>query len=357
MGKQAADKAREQKGPSGGKNETGEVADMLQLLDSGEVSESDRARLRDHLRDNTDPQDLLEQRRRALLLKWSEGKRLSQDELAEVRENFPDIVRPAQEEEENREAEAARVTRTSYIKKLRDYEETTGAKVRTIKRWIATGRDAPGGADLPPLDSPAELAAWWDRMRNAGLIKHKVPDRFFELAESVRSDGLVQDFVDEEKNASARGGATRAELEIPEDVGYSAELERLRIRTGTAYAELKQAEKENDPLRISQTTSRYHESLKLLRQVEKDAARIMQEQGDLVPRQDFETRFGAKLLALRSRLEGLYLPVRVKLRAASSPEEEVEIFRAALDQIFEDRPWSGSVSSSDFQLEAQEVAG
>lgn len=48
--------------------------------------------------------------------------------------------------------------------------EKYGVSVKTAGRWAAAG-----GADPAPLEDPAGMLAWWERMRTAGIYSQKCP--------------------------------------------------------------------------------------------------------------------------------------------------------------------------------------
>jgi hypothetical protein len=56
-----------------------------------------------------------------------------------------------------------------------------GVKLRQLANYVAIGKRAKP-PELPPLDSPEEMAAWWGRMRAAGHLKQQCPRRFLALA-------------------------------------------------------------------------------------------------------------------------------------------------------------------------------
>jgi hypothetical protein len=61
------------------------------------------------------------------------------------------------------------------------YEEIYGTKTRAIMRWISIGRAA---GDLPPLDDPIGLVAWWERH-----MTWRVPAKIQEAAGRARGTG------------------------------------------------------------------------------------------------------------------------------------------------------------------------
>lgn len=59
------------------------------------------------------------------------------------------------------------------------YAAVFGVSVRTIKTWIAIGRDA-RPPERPPLDEPARMKDWYSRH-----MTNRVPDRLVDLAASI----------------------------------------------------------------------------------------------------------------------------------------------------------------------------
>jgi hypothetical protein len=134
----------------------------------------------------------------------------------------------------NLSAEARIETRAHYKRKLAEYVVQFGlvaGSERTLKRWVATGREKQP-ADLPPFDQPQQLASWWRRnMRN------KAPDWVSKLEQvggSVPAEGkevtppaadLPPDF--QLQGLAADAGDAERELWGMAN-GFKAEMERGR---------------------------------------------------------------------------------------------------------------------------------
>lgn len=116
-------------------------------------------------------------------------------------------------------------TRATYEHPLKWYADRFGMKagdaVRTLKRWVARGREV-DPPDLPPFDRPWELAAWWRRH-----MKWSVPD-WIEMLETLgeQQAGLVAEVarpvapaasVDDAKGEAVAGRGPEAEgpMELP----------------------------------------------------------------------------------------------------------------------------------------------
>lgn len=129
---------------------------------------------------------LLKQARSASLLKiWLAGRRqLTPAELAEIQHLLPSPP-PADESTErltlNSAAPPPRRLTNFYKKKYSEYCVVYDVGERAIKHWVAEGK-ACKPADLPPLDEPEKMAAWWRRVKPA----QKPPDIMLEYECSAR---------------------------------------------------------------------------------------------------------------------------------------------------------------------------
>src|SRR6267378_2571093 len=100
-------------------------------------------------------------RQQSILAKWMRAARLSKSELDEIRHIIGD--------EQYNAALATPGTgdpltaQAGYLEELPHYAEVYKRSVRQIKRWIKAGRYAKP-RELPPLDQPGKMLAWWNRM-------------------------------------------------------------------------------------------------------------------------------------------------------------------------------------------------
>jgi len=127
---------------------------------------------------------LLQQARHANLLKiWASGRRqLTPQELAEIRHLIPagDADAPKTFTLDPNAPLPAKLT-NYYLRALREYESVYGVKERAVKRWVSSGRHA-APPDLPPLDQPALMPAWWKRR-----MRQEIPSTI--LSAASRSTG------------------------------------------------------------------------------------------------------------------------------------------------------------------------
>jgi hypothetical protein len=149
------------------------------------------------------------------------------------------------------QAAARRETIAAYQHPLDHYVPIYEASLRTIKNWKAKGRKV---GDLPPFDAPAEMAAWWRRMQDAGLFKWKVPEVLEALEISSQGRGVSPEAPEEAGKAVGESRAVqRARLgAASEELGFAAALQRLQHAERFAHQrwqeELDKSEADFDPV-------------------------------------------------------------------------------------------------------------
>lgn len=118
-----------------------------------------------------DPDAMREARETALLQKWLSAGRLSRDEHREIEH----ILTPMAGASAAAATAGAQSTKgNGYARAADDYGHI-GVGRRTFFRWKADGESNAGGPDLPPFDEPQTLEAWYERMRERGVFKHRFP--------------------------------------------------------------------------------------------------------------------------------------------------------------------------------------
>lgn len=203
---------------------------------------------------------------------------------------------------------------------------------RSIKTWVARGREA---KDWPPLEAPAEMAAWYGRVMNP-----RIPARLAALAEAPRQVAAL------ESDAPAEPVAPQPALAI--DVASLAPLtleeqadELRRTVTATLHA-LKQAYAGAHPQTIASRQSAYNQALKTLTQTEAAIEESKHKRGDYVPKAAVEADLATLargLKALRRKMVDRVLqpladlPAEIRSRIAAAIEaaraEEDGLFRSA----------------------------
>src|SRR5689334_1349322 len=72
------------------------------------------------------------------------------------------------------------------------------ADVKTIKRFVKMGKNAQPKPDMPPLDDPLEMPAWWRRHHP----KVEVPAGIRRAASVVRDANLAPEDLSKKEGAS-----------------------------------------------------------------------------------------------------------------------------------------------------------
>ncbi|MDR1284365.1 MAG: hypothetical protein LBK99_26660, partial [Opitutaceae bacterium] len=229
--------------------------------------------------------------------------------------------------------------------------------LRTLKGWIAIGRDA-DPPDLPPLDAPERLNDWYSLHK-----KNRVPDWIVDLA--VQTKRIEKKTTQSPPPGAlpvsppppidpatgplfAAAAARTADTPPPEPrpsppagahpasgtANYIATLQRLRDAeqiAGGKYATLaadpaKEAEAEQARRAWSNIT-------KELRAYEKDAEQILRASGDLWIKADVIKASTEIHLAIRDGIRGLLRRVRPKL-AGLTPTEEDALWQKEVEGLF-----------------------
>jgi hypothetical protein len=203
---------------------------------------------------------------------------------------------------------ARRSTVKAYGQPLQVYATKYDYSLRAIKRWIALGR-ARDPEDLPPLDDPAAMASWWERMREAGLLKWKVPEVFsaLEIKEPRKAA------VDSSKEAEAAHRAGEAVTD--QALGFAAALRRAQEAERLAHerwkAELRREGEEFDPVAEKRRAEAWDRAAKLLESLEVKADKILGR--DFVRMEDVEEMVVSRETAIRDGIRSIGTRVCTKL--------------------------------------------
>lgn len=272
---------------------------------------------------NFDPaqlEQLRETRLNALCLKWSGGGRLTQTEFEEVRHLLPAGTSFDGEPTTNLSG------RARYQHRLEHYREIYHASLRTLKRWVATGR-ATDPPELPPLDEPSAMLAWWTKHRP----RYRAPARILQLAK-IPSSQLGAGF-DSAIDVSALGS------EIVDAVRQAHEF------LMAAKQHLAEAYKAGNESRIEICQRRWLKALRALKEAEQAAREDKKAAGDLIPkaellpalselieilrhmRSTMRRRIAARLGELLAKVEEMFPGFTDKL------QEAIEIERGTEDAV------------------------
>jgi hypothetical protein len=268
--------------------------------------------------------------------------------------------------EEEMVVEEARAPRVRYLRTQEEYARDAGYGVRNVKKWIELGKGEPPEVfDPPPLDNPAEMPAWWERMRSAGRLHQKCPDRILQWASKVaaapsreegsaepvtvtRSEGqqtsagaptgLAATGQNNHAPPSAQKGTERGGEDVVHD-GFAGVLRRAysaETRAHKAYEdELAKEGEKYDAAAAERRRREWTEAAEAVRKLEKDKEAILATSADFGRWSDFEQVAGEKLQVLNQSLRSI--PVRLATKLAMSTEQlskMTELFHAELDRLF-----------------------
>lgn len=113
-----------------------------------------------------DFQDVLERDLANIVAKAATGQPLNARERG--------LIEQESKREQAKSAKTGRAAKTGFKKSYEDYSKVYGASPRTLKRWVATGKEK----GLPcPLDEPVAMASWWSH-----CMTQKCPEGILDAA-------------------------------------------------------------------------------------------------------------------------------------------------------------------------------
>ena len=258
--------------------------------------------------------DPIVRRRYALLEKWSQGKRLSKSEFEEIRDLIPTIGEIRQSGNDETAPNAQLVAH--YQKAVPDYEKVYGAGERTLKRWIAIGRAA-NPPELPPLDSPQEMPAWWSRH-----MKHRVPNKLI-FASKAAMAGLPAYRPSESAAIDISALETAAGDAVRQARGYLAAADRHLTE---AYAS-------GDDARIEMCQRRWLKALDANRKAEFAANEDAKIKGEWVPLAEVIRDVGQLLEVMKQMRRAARRRILAALRFELSPDHAEQLGQAIEDEL------------------------
>lgn len=253
------------------------------------------------------------ERQASLLLKWRKGQRLSEAEKAEIKPFLP-----------SDKAAAKRSTVASKLHNNAHYATVYAVSEKTIKNWCREGREMTTGPDLPPLDAPEKMAAWYARTHPH--LK-TVPPKLMELA---RGRPVTP------PTTPPTSPITSNDFEFDDSVRFAAE--NLKFN----QEQLRLARSVPDPVtgviderRVAQYEKAVKDAQETYRKTKADEFEHSQRNGQLVDRRIVFSKLRTKLGALHHATRTI--GVRVATLMALSPDETrklVSLINDQLDTIF-----------------------
>jgi hypothetical protein len=221
-----------------------------------------------------------------------------------------------------------------------------GVSPRTVKRWVAAGREH---KDPPPLDSAQAMQEWARRMvsRRAAGFARGVPEEIDQLAEkeSRLSDpppaAVNAELVEENSagNGSMPGPPPQAhgiDLDTwdPEAVNYDHVISAAKLNFAVQQSLLRQAYESQDRDQVRTALVSFREAMNQLREVERDRQKIMLNRGELLRRDEVRKSLNAMHSVIpgtfRSRLKAAFPSISTLTESRYHWEEFVD---ATVDEI------------------------
>lgn len=249
-------------------------------------------------------------------------------------------------------AQARRITASAKQHPIAHYCEVYGRPGKpldrkTVERWIAKGREAD---NLPPLDSPEEMAGWWRE-----VIGRKVPE-VFELFESRKEKeappavGVRASAVGEvasgdysEMIESARSMASKAGL------GFGAALERAQASERLAWAIWQESLSKPEQFSESAINKRkkaWEDALSAMRQAEVVAEKVMKRSDEWGTWGEFEREMHSCLVPLATGVRSLLTRVAVKVVLPPGLFDVLApAFQSEVDRLFSELGEGGFVEA------------
>ena len=311
---------------------------VKKVSEGGVLSASERAMLQNC----AVPGGEVKVRRAAVLLtKYATGARLTASELVEIHEVHPDFAATECVSELTApgsipsfalaDGDGPRIVgkRAKYPEPLSVYAARFGSDERTLKRYVARGREV-DPPDLPPFHRPADLHAWCER-RMPNRCPQWVLDiasKFHEPAEKLQEMEPSAPIIAEKPlvvatsdipHAGESAGRDFSDVEI---LDLAANVEELRRSLAVSLRLLNEAQRGNDEALIGTRQRVYNTTFDMLRKAENDLVTWRREMGLLVPREDVRRENNRIASTVVSAVMRLLKTARPQLSGKSEPEQD-----------------------------------
>ncbi len=265
---------------------------------------------------------MLKARTSKLLQKWLGGGRLSNSELEEIAHILPGTRR-----EESAAPQEGKRT-------VEQYAEWYGLQRRMYFRWQKAGRELAEGPDIPPVDEPHLLEAWYNRMMKRGLFKHRFPSKLKKAIALLNHDTPSP--------LPPRPAAPATETRPPAPPaadhysimpaglrGLMHEVDQQEKRVAKLREMRDAAYVANDHVRGDQLADQYNDELGQFSVIKQRAINTLEKERVLVMKSEVEVDLGNRLTELVRGGLRLYERVAAKLEAAPTPTAKRAVWREA----------------------------
>jgi hypothetical protein len=289
------------------------------------------------------PEELLQARVSAILRKFTAGSRLRKEEMEEIAHLLPVEAAPYSKS----------TTEGGYQKSYREYEAIYGKKMRTIKWWVEQGKGHPKGPDLPPLDAPKEMPAWWGR-----VMKQKCPKPVTEAARlhaTTQAPPPPQSTESPSRSTTPNRGASQPNRMRPEALEISSQEERLnQLKEQLAIARFQmleaQAEDPADPAKIQSAQQHWRELREETDKAEEKLFKSRRDAGRLVDQDEVAAMLMPMLTTVATSVRTLIVRLKPRLRTAQSDAEEDAIWNSGVDECFTELIEAGFLERNNLTL-------
>ena len=202
-----------------------------------------------------------------------------------------------------------------YGRPLEEFAKVYSQSDRTIKRWIRTGKVCVTGADLPPLDCPGDMPAWWARH-----YKHKCPSEILEAARQTKASAKA-----------ARRPAAPAQRDVEdhsahqpvEGSGFEEMLRRMRDAEAAAHTIfLETLRADPDDPKIASLRKTWQEMAKQLRELERDAGEILEKSGQMASKNLVEKVLAEIHVPIAKGIGTLWPRIKGRMLSAAGADQD-----------------------------------
>lgn len=287
------------------------------------------------------PDELRAERVASLLLKFTRGARLSREEMAEIEHLVPSDTA----------AYSRALTEGAYQRSYKDYEKTYGKNARTIKWWVSQGksREHP---DLPPLDRPAEMPAWWGR-----VMKQRCPR---SVEDAARAAAAKPEVTKADRPSPANPSAPPPPVkpgavpifETPQVTTQEQNLVHLKEQLARARYELLEEQDKDAPdqHRLEQKERKWRELRNEVDKAEEVVFKMRTKQGKLVDVEELGAQLLPMLVTTAEAFRSLITRLKPRLAECATEEERDAVWQAGVDECFTELIAAGFLKRETLQL-------
>jgi len=223
------------------------------------------------------------------------------------------------------------------------WAERYGYGERQIKNWLADGKEA---GDPVPLDSPGEMAAWFE-----GRYSKKVPARLLEAIEKLTGTKPA--------GSTSGEGVKRSEKELEpfempsideHELGIEQQLDSYRRKWLMLEKLHMKALHASDFSRASNYFGQQKEVSAEIRQLERLMPTVLEQRGDFQRTSEVRNETVGMLKVLQTSLIGHGVKCAPRLRAAANDAEWAAAWRQEMEEVF--RRVCGRKFAAEFELAA-----